>query len=389
MSLFLPAKRVKKVKKNKGSSAGLVCYLRTDLRRRSGAILIVTLWILTILTLFAIALSQRASMEIQLAEYQRDKLKAVELAKAAIKRAIWEKQNDPVEKVDALSQNWANNEAAFKAYALGQGSFTVSYFFDRAEEEEDISVLYGMEDEEGKININNVEEPVLINLLESCGVEDAERLASSIRIWSGQKLDSGDEEEDYYQALDLPYHCKKEELKTIPELLLVRGITTGVLYGEDKDDDGKISEKEQGIAQYLTIFGSAKVNINTAAENVLSALIDDANLVDEIVLYRKGDDDRIGTGDDRWFSVGEGIVNIEGEPAKNLRAGFSPDPLFDVDSGEWAKLQNLEANGKLGVSSNIYTVYARAEVKKVKKSITATISLSESEPVKFLYWYNN
>ncbi len=377
------------MKKNRGSSASLAQYLKADLRRRRGAILIITLWVLAILTVFAIALSRRASLEIQLAEYQRDKLKAVELAKAAIRRAIWEKQNESVAEVDALNQNWANNETAFKAYTLGEGSFTVNYFFDRAEEEENVPILYGMEDEGGKININNVEEQVLVNLLEGCGVENAESLASSILIWSGRKIDKGDEEEDYYQALDLPYHCKKEEFKSIPELLLVRGITIGVLYGEDKDGDGRISEKERGIARYLTIFGSAKININTAAKNVLSALIDDADLVDKIVLYRKGNDGKIGTGDDGWFSVEEGIVNLEGEPAKNLKADFSPDPLFDVDPGEWAKLQNLEANGKLGVSSNIYTVYARAEVKKVRKFITATISLSESEPVKFLYWHNN
>lgn len=318
-----------------------------------GTILIVTLWILVILTVLALALGQRASLEVQLAQYGRDKLKANSLARAAIERAIWEKQNnDLTDEVDALSEPWANNEQAFKDFELGEGTFTVSYLQAGI-------TLYGMQDETGSININTVDEQVLVNLLENCGIENAEELASSILIWSGAKPDTG-EEETYYQSLDLPYHCKKENFKSVPELLLVRGMAPAILYGEDKDDDGQISEQERGIAQYLTVFGDGAVNINTASEKVLMALINDADLAAEIGKYRKGDDGEIGTEDDGLFS----------------------DSSFDLP--EWAQLKPFQS--LLSVSSDIYTIHAQAEVKRVKKSLSTTIDLTDQKQMSYLSW---
>jgi len=367
-----------------------------ELKSCKGTILIVTLWILIVLTVFALALGRRASLEIKLAEYQRDELRAAQLSGAAIERAIWEKRNDIIGELDALSESWANNEAAFEDFALGQGTFTVSYLFDRMGEEEDFT-LYGMEDEESKININKVEEQVLLNLLESCGVEDAERMASSIFIWSGKKEDTGDEEEAYYQALSLPYHCKKEEFKSISELLLVRGITTQLLYGEDEDGDGRISKDEKGIVQYLTVFGEGSVNINTAGKKVLNALIGDAfpDLADKIALYRKGDDGEPGSDDDGWFSIDADKVELGAggtKEVKKLTAHYSEvegDIFFDVTEEEWGKLQSLQSVDRLSATSNTFTIYAQAEVKKVKKSIVATIDLSESEQISYHFWHKN
>ncbi len=347
----------------------------------SGTILIVSLWILLILTVFALALGRSASLEIKLAGYQADALKAEELAKAAIEKAIWEKTNDATEQVDALSEPWANNETLFKDFELGAGSFSLTYPFDQVEEQEDL-LLYGMEDEQGKININKVEEQVLINLLQNCGAEDAEALASAILIWSGQKEDLQDEEEGYYQTLELPYYCKKAKLESIPELLLLRGITTELLYAEE------------GLAQYLSLFGEGSVNINTAREKVLSALIgvDFPDLTRKIMAYRKGDDGKIATADDRWFAVEQEIFNIEGEAAKNLRASYAEardDPFFDVTAAEWARLQALESGGKITVNSSRFTIHAQAEVRKVKKSIVATIGLSKPGQINYLFWHQN
>ncbi len=77
------------------------------LSNKNGTILIVALWTLVILTLLALGLGRRVSLEISLAGFDRDKLKALELAKAAIEKAILEKQNDTVVSIDALSESWA------------------------------------------------------------------------------------------------------------------------------------------------------------------------------------------------------------------------------------------------------------------------------------------
>lgn len=355
-----------------------------------GVILIVTLWVLTILTLFAIALGKRASLEIKLTGYQRDKIRAIGLARAAIERAIgerlkWEADN-PDLSIGALNQPWANNEEVFKDIELGDetfsGTFSMSYFLDG-------DTLYGMEDERSKININTVDEKVLIKLLENCGREDvAKDIATSIVAWRTEA------KEDPYED----YPCKNEEFKSIPELLLVHYgdgenevINPEILYGEDVDEDGEISPEEEGIAKYLTVFpypsDKGSVNINTASKEVLKALIDgtpnilpDVNdvdaLVEAIADYRKGDKGYIDGG---IFSVVDGdVLQVQADKA------FS----FEKNTDEWKKLQSLVANNRLCVSSDIYTIYAQAQVNKVKAAITATVDLRN--PAKpYLYWHRN
>ena len=358
-------------------------------KNSSGTILIVTLWMLVILTVFAIALGQRVSLEAKLVEYQRDKLRAMELAKAAIERAIYEKLNyekldEAVDGVDALNEPWANNETAFKDIELGDqafgGRFTVSYSIGGQR-------LYGLQDEQGKININKVDEAVLLKLLENREVENAERLAHSIAVWC--KTTDDDSEDDNYA--DLPYSCKKEKCRSISELLLVRygeledeGMTPGILYGEDKDEDGQLSEDEQGLARYLTVYSSneeGRVNINTAPEEVLQALIDNPDLVEAILDYRKGADGEISQiEDNNWFKVDE-------------NGNFSASDFFFFESlgGSGGALETLKNTGKFSARSNIYTVYAQAEVERVRKSIIATIKIDSANPdqITYLFWCRN
>ncbi|MBI5144843.1 MAG: hypothetical protein HZA27_01505, partial [Candidatus Omnitrophica bacterium] len=49
---------------------------------KKGSVLIISLWILAILVVFAVSLAQRAAASLRLARYQRDGLKAYLLAKA-------------------------------------------------------------------------------------------------------------------------------------------------------------------------------------------------------------------------------------------------------------------------------------------------------------------
>jgi type II secretory pathway component PulK len=354
-------------------------------RNCKGAILIVALWVLTILTVFAIALGYWASLEVKLVRYQRDRLKVEALVRAAIERAILEKQRDTVEDIDALSEHWANNSSAFRDFVLGEGTFTISYSLDE-------TVFYGIEDEKGKINLNKVDELTLVSLLENCEIENAQDLAHSILVWCA-RIDDPDEESEYE---DLSYSCKKDELKSIAELLLVRGMTPEILYGKDEDGDGKISKAENGIAQYLTVFGDGGVNINTASEKVLSAIFGDTypELAEKVVIYRRGVDGKIGTDDDCWFASGIDIVDLgdgKTKDVKNLKndyASFAGDSLFQFTEAEWTKMRNLESAGVLCVNSNTYTINSQAELKKLKESVTTTIELDESQPTHLL-WYRD
>ena len=58
------------------------------MKRHKGAILITTLWILTLLTLLAVGIGTRMSIDIKLIGFSLNSLKAHYLAKAGMMRAI-------------------------------------------------------------------------------------------------------------------------------------------------------------------------------------------------------------------------------------------------------------------------------------------------------------
>ncbi|MFQ5412915.1 MAG: hypothetical protein ACE5E6_00510 [Phycisphaerae bacterium] len=54
----------------------------------------------------------------------------------------------------------------------------------------------------------------------------------------------GDTEGAYYENLDRPYKVKNGPFDTVEELLLVKGVTRAILYGEDDDQNGLLGDNE-------------------------------------------------------------------------------------------------------------------------------------------------
>lgn len=69
--------------------------------------------------------------------------------------------------------------------------------------------------------------------------------------------------------------------------------------------DKNIFEK---LKNYITIYGSGKINVNTASGVVLLALGINQDLVDKIVSFRLGEDGIIGSSDDNIFEAPSNIV---------------------------------------------------------------------------------
>jgi len=112
--------------------------------------------------------------------------------------------------------------------------------------------------------------------------EEAAALVDALADW----LDRDDQERDhgaesgYYQSLDHPYSCANGPLSYPEELLLVKGFTRKIVYGD---------EEHEGIIDYLTIYGhDGKININTAPVPVLQALAPNmtSDLAGELIGFR-------------------------------------------------------------------------------------------------------
>ena len=137
--------------------------LRPRMYKR-GSVLIIALWILTILVIFAVTIGHRASLNLKLARFQRDSLKANFLTQSDINKAIAVLENDGNE-FDALNEEWSAGKDASGLDILKNVTIT---------------------DEERLLNINGTNETdknrlfALLNLL---NVQDALEIAILITDW--------------------------------------------------------------------------------------------------------------------------------------------------------------------------------------------------------------
>jgi len=88
-------------------------------------------------------------------------------------------------------------------------------------------------------------------------------------------------EQSYYDTLAQPIRCKNGPLDSVAELLNVKGFDEAILYG---------TEDKPGLAQFITVCGHEEglININTASEEVIGAVLNSESLASAIVDSREG-----------------------------------------------------------------------------------------------------
>lgn len=243
------------------------------MKNEKAGILIFVMWVLIILSLLSLAVSYNSTADIKLARYESENIRSLYLAKAGITRMIIELVRDK-NNYDSLNEDW-NKEKEFK---LGGGKVT-----------------YRAYDEEAMFNLNssNLNKEYLIRL----GLDDN----------ASQRL------------LDYKLGKKEKRFEVMEELFLIDGMTQRI-YSNIKD--------------YVTIYRGtdARLNINTAGENVLRIVIDGDLAVSKIIDFRKGNDGREGTGDDGIFTEDNFSVIFKSFRVTD-EAILNYHTLFDTKSG--------------------------------------------------------
>jgi general secretion pathway protein K len=192
---------------------------------------------------------------------------------------------------------------------------------------------YSIVDEERKLNLNTATQQQLVYLLRFAGL-DGDRLevvSDSILDWkdgdSNPRLKGA--EESYYRSLSVPRSAKDGFFDAVEELLLVRGVTPAILYGEGK---------QGGIGNYLTVKSGGTINVNTASRPVLEAVLG-LVMAEQILVQRKS------------------------------------DPVIAVQSGV--------------VKSAYFTVISTGKSNSAQRTIKATIWKMDERVLKVLYWNDN
>jgi len=216
--------------------------------RKNAVILILSLWVLAILVMFALGLGNRCSIALKLSRHERDRLRASFLINAGVNLAINELEAN-LNNYNSLTESWANNKKIFSSIYLtdNKKEFSkISYIDSYANE------TFGVLDEERRININYAPPIVIEEIfnLKNTGV-DAKSLSLIFNEWVSLKSETGEEKKLF----------KNEPLKTKEELLLVLEYFF--------QDTRKAQEAYADIQDMVTVYGNGKVNVNTAAKEVL------------------------------------------------------------------------------------------------------------------------
>ena len=362
-------------------------YKDVNIDRNNGVILIVVLWILVILTSIALAFGHSMSVEYRISANEIDKIKTMELAKAGIERGIAELAQDSTQ-VGTLTDRWRVSSDGYQNVALGEGTYTLFY----PDLSQDNQVGYGITDENSKLNLNSATKDMIMRLP---GADEI--IADSIIDWRSAtaKASPNGAKDEYYTQLNPPYHCKNGPLDTIAELLLVKGITPQLLYGEDANRNGILDPNEndgdanfppdnadgkldRGWYPLVTVYsydwnyaldGTRRVNINQSSSSQMRSLLQHGLTntdISNIVSYRRsrgrfshlGDLLNVtGMNNQKFGNISDyitmsnnpkllGLVNFNTAPKAVLEVlpGMTPDSadqVIEKRSGTSGAFQNL------------------------------------------------
>jgi general secretion pathway protein K len=244
-----------------------------SIKDEKGVALVLTLVVIALLVSLVVDFSYTMRVDLILAANMRDETKALYAVRSGVELArVILQEDDP--DYDALDEDWAlfdehpgfiakDDEGRFKGTIVDEASKFP---------------IHTMVNDQGELVLARVDQlERIFALLDIDGV-----LIDAIVDW----LDSDDTagpagaEDSYYEGLSPSYPCKDGPLASVEELLLVKGMTEEILYG-----DGE----QEGLMQHLTIYSDGLVNINTASSVVLQSLSGeiDEGLAQTIIDYRE------------------------------------------------------------------------------------------------------
>ena len=275
-------------------------------RRQKGVALLIVLWMMAVLTLLMYAFLADMQVEYAVSGGYGDGKKAEQLAWSAIDYACATVVND-TQKWQVLDDpTWGNNPDSFYEVPLGDGAFTIFRpTYDDAQ-----TVLWGLDDEASKINLNTAPREVLLKLPNM-----TEEIADAILDWRDADTNASGSgaESAYYNGLTPAYNCKSAPFESLEELLYVKGITPALLFGEDFNLNGRLEPNENdgdqtwppdnrdgkldpGFWSLCTVWsadrnidqdGQKRVNLNTAQAQELTRAGLNGGEVQQIVAIRQ------------------------------------------------------------------------------------------------------
>ena len=192
--------------------------------QQSGAILIIVLWFLIIVTAMVATLASETRLSAQIVHYNKLALQNWNDTLQALAAAQMELLINMMPDPPGQEQPVPLNERKNKRYRFDGRVSDLAYPIPD-------TVTVRIYDEAGKINIKQLPQKYMRQLLEKRIGEDPDKIAALIDAWEDW-IDQDDlkrangAEKDYYETLSPPYEPRNDprnKIETIEELLLIKG----------------------------------------------------------------------------------------------------------------------------------------------------------------------
>jgi competence ComEA-like helix-hairpin-helix protein len=284
----------------------------TETSGHCGSALIAVLWSLVLLSVVVLSSLGTTRNEIRLVKNHADSVQAYYLAVAGVEKAkalLYHQRRDDRSQGVSSSSRLFDDARSFRDVRFGRGFFRVVR--QAAEDEDRRGLVYGVRDEEGRLDVN------------LASAEELQRLpgmtpevAAAIADWRDDdaRPGSGGAEQELYSTLVPPYRARNAPFETLRELLMVHGVSPQLVLGEDSNADGLLEVEEDdgprsppaddgdgvldgGWSALLTLESSApnlnargkrRVNVSSAdAETLATVSGISSDLARSIVAYRE------------------------------------------------------------------------------------------------------
>jgi DNA uptake protein ComE-like DNA-binding protein len=280
---------------------------------RKASVLVGLLWCLALLSVMVIGVLHTASLDLRVVKNHGDVIQAHYLALAGVEKAKALLYQDAKSRRRAAKNHSGDLFDApqdFRDVPLGRGQFRV---FHQGRQDEGGRILFGVTDEESRLNVNRAASNELAKL-ETLYRMTPDVVAAILDWRDGDNtVTTGGAEAEYYSSLQPPYLARNGPFLTMRELLMVRGVTRELLLGEDANLNGLLDPEENdgdnsappdnrdgildtgwsGIftldssVRNVNAAGETRINVQSADENALSGVPGiSADLAKAIVAYR-------------------------------------------------------------------------------------------------------
>lgn len=381
------------------------------LRRARGVALIMALLVLTLLVVIVGQLAYSTRIDLQVSRNASDSQAAlmaawggVEFAKGLLRDDVTHNQHD------GAADRWARLTQAIKV-----GEVPVTIAID--DEDRKLNLLLLRSEHEVYVEFaTGVLERVIAEARDGAAEREeppAAELAEALIEWivEGKTPGSAQESRD----------AEREDGDEIPpltlsEFLVVKGWTDAVLFGppparrdfDDEDDDpygtiagdgpllsgdtddpeesaldalyGDASRDPRAVADFLTLWSTGRININTAEPMLLAALSESMSedIVRAIVAKRTS-----GAGDEENESESNSeSMASDGEPTLTDHSFREVNELREVqgmeEAGETGETRIAELSHYLTVQSHTFKVTASADVGRVRRTVEVVIRRSKA-----------